>query len=222
MKGFSVWIGFVCAILTAKAQGTFQNLDFEEANIIPIGGGLPDYIIQASAALPNWTVYIGGSSVNYVVYDTVSLGSSEVSIHDSMSSRQPLQGNYSVVLQHSSVDSTTAGIGQTGQLPEDAALITFYVANYQTLQLTFASNSIPLVQLGTMANYSIYGGNIAAYAGQTGELLFTDIADNSQPMEIDNIQFSSVPEPSILGLLALCGLFFGLCRWQGQRNLTPG
>jgi len=215
MKNNLIFLFSFLALDLLQAQGTFQNLDFEQANIVPLGGSDTNEV-EASAALPGWTVYLGGSSVNYVLYDTVSLGSPAVSIQDSLSPvAQPLQGSYSVVLQHSGIDSTTAGIGQTGQLPQNAASITFYVANYQTLQLTFAGNSIPLVQLGTTANYSVYGGNIAPYAGQTGELLFTDIANNSQPMELDNIQFSSsVPEPSAFGLFALGSLFFGLRRWR--------
>lgn len=200
-----------------QAQGTFQNLDFEQASIVLLNPSQEFY--SASDALPDWTAYLGNTPVNWVLYDDVTIGSPAVSIQDSLSPvvQQPLQGAYSVVLQHSGIDSTTAGIGQTGLLPQDAASILFYVANYQTLQLTFAgTNSIPLTYVGATGNYSIYGGNIAPYAGQTGELLFTDIANNSQPMMLDYIHFStsSIPEPGILGLFVLCGLFFGLRRWR--------
>jgi len=205
-----------CVLLSTKAQGTLKNLDFEQATIVPLD--LSQQFYSASNALPYWTVYFGNSPVNYVLYDNVTIGSPAVSIHDSLSALQPLQGNYSVVLQHSSGGPpTSAAIGQTGQLPQDVASIVFYVASYQTLQVTFAGNSISLVQLGTTASYSIYGGDIATYAGQTGELLFTDIASTSQPMMLDSIQFSTqpIPEPSVFGLLALSGLLFCLRR---QRN----
>ena len=196
------------------AQGTFQNLDFEQASIIPLGG-FDTNQVEASAALPGWTVYIGGSSVNNVLYDTLTIGSPAVSIQDSLSPVvQPLQGSYSVALQNLTGGSVTAAIGQTGQLPQDAASITFYVANYQPLQVTFAGSSIPLVQLGTTANYSIYGGDIVTYAGRTGELLFTDMANNSQPIMLDNIQFSDqpIPEPGVLSLFALGGLLLSVHR----------
>jgi hypothetical protein len=35
---------------------TFQNLDFEHATIVPYGNGSDSLLIQASAALLDWTV----------------------------------------------------------------------------------------------------------------------------------------------------------------------
>ena len=40
------------ALLSARAQGAFQNLDFEQANIVPIVGADPNQV-EASAALPS-------------------------------------------------------------------------------------------------------------------------------------------------------------------------
>ena len=58
-----------------------------------------------------------------------------------------------------------------------------------------------------------------AYAGQTGELLFTDpsfLGFQGGPAIIDNIQFSSnpLPEPSELALAALGTLLLGFRRWR--------
>ena len=163
--------------------------------------------------------------MNYVLYDNLTLGSPAVSIQDSFSPYvRPLEGNYSVVLQHSAIDSTSVGIGQTGGLPPDVASIVFYVGYYQPLQfyqplqVTFAGNLIPIVQMGTTANYSIYGGNIAAYAGQTGALPFTDVSVGSAPLRLDDIQFSaqSIPEPGAFGVLALGGLIIQFRRWKNS------
>ena len=64
-------------------------------------------------------------------------------------------------------------------------------------------------------NYTIYGADISAYAGQTGQLLFT--APLQTGALLDNIQFSSVaiPEPSALTLFALGSLLLG---WHRCRN----
>jgi hypothetical protein len=192
-----------------QAQGTFQNLDFEQVTLVPFAGS--QILYYASDALPDWTVYMNTTPQQTVLYDNLTAGGPAVSIHDSLSPYiQPLQGNYSVILQ-TGVENTAESIGQTGQLPQNASSVVFYVAhNDAELQLTFDGNAIPLVELGTTANYSILGGDISAFAGQTGQLLFTENPGGSYTV-LDDIQFSSspVPEPSTLGLFTLGSLAFG-------------
>lgn len=202
--------------LQVAGQGDFHNLDFEQATIVSFGGA-PSFLVVASDALPGWTVYQGSSPVDYVFYDTVSVGTPIVSIHDSTSPIfQPLQGNYSVGIQHSTGGTpATAAIGQTAQLPSDAISLIFYAADFQNLQVTFFGNIIPLAQIGITPGYAILGGDISAYTGQTGELLFTHLgAPFLEVVRLDNIQFSDqpIPEPSTIGLFALGGLVFVLKR----------
>jgi hypothetical protein len=92
-KTLFAFILILRALLSARAQGAFQNLDFEQPNIVPIVGAGQNQV-EASAALPGWTVYLGGNSVNYVLYDNVTLGSPAVSVQDSLSAIMRLQGNY--------------------------------------------------------------------------------------------------------------------------------
>lgn len=207
-----------CALLSAKAQGTFQNLDFEQANIVPVGGSDTN-LVEASAALPYWSVYVNSNPQTSILYDTATAGGPAVSIQDSLSPvAQVLQGNYSVLLQVGVENGSSVAIGQTAQLPQDAASIIFYTEGPQNLQLTFASNLIPLVQIGATASHSIFSGDISSYAGQSGELRFT--ATYFSSLTLDNIQF--VPEPSAFVLFAFGGLFFGLCRWCSHGSLPPG
>src|SRR5437867_2469222 len=58
----------------ARPQGTFVNLDFESANIIPdTNSFLYPIAVAVSNALPGWTAY-GGVVYPYdVVYDTIAL-----------------------------------------------------------------------------------------------------------------------------------------------------
>lgn len=202
-----------------QAQGTFQNLDFEQATIVPQGGAFPEYFV-ASNALPGWTVYIGSNSFDAVYYNNVTAGGAAVSLHDTTDSLKPLQGNYSVLLQHSSGNFASAGIGQVGQLPANAKSIVFdsgFSGVWSTVyDVTFAGNPIPLFDIGTASGYFIVGGDISAYAGQTGELRFTALLADFGPY-LDDIRFSNqaVPEPGVLGLSVIGGLLLG---WRLRRN----
>jgi hypothetical protein len=65
---------------------------------------------------------------------------------------------------------------------------------------------LSLIGLVHTANYNIYEANIGAFAGQTGQLLFTSTGYPTAVGDmIDNIQFSSspIPEPSPSLLLLL-------------------
>lgn len=209
------------------AQNAFQNLDFEQATIVPTGPEFLPYV-EAAPALPGWIPYIGNTPASGIVYDTISLGSPTVSIHDSFSllSSSVLQGNYSVIIQHSlGGNPTTAAIGQTGQLPADVVSLVFYttpvssLASLDQLQVTFAGGVIPLFEISRTDKYSIVGGDISAFASQSGELRFTALPTYGT-FALDQIQFSTqaVPEPGTLALLGLGGLLAGLSRWQVFRR----
>jgi hypothetical protein len=93
----------------AAGQGTFQNLDFESANL----AGYPAPILGQAATsvpvsdgLPNWSPSFSGTSegiiqLNQVWYDGLSLGGAAISVVDSKwpggesPSLTPIQGNYS-------------------------------------------------------------------------------------------------------------------------------
>ena len=203
------WLATAC---TLHGQGTFQNLNFESANV----DGFSPGNIPITNAFPGWTAYIGPTQVQTVGIDFVNIDAAVVFLESSLSPYyQPLQGNYSAFLQGSSIFATTASaaIAQTGQIPATAqSLIYIGIASGF---VTFNGQSIPLSQIGAGPNYNIYGGNILALAGQTGELRFT--IPPLGRMLIDNIQFSDqpIPEPSAFGLFGLGALLLG---WRFQRK----
>jgi len=65
-----------------------------------------------------------------------------------------------------------------------------------------------------------YGVNIAAYAGQTGQLEFTSVFNNQGASwtEFDDITFSptAVPEPGTLALILMGGLALAARRWRAK------
>src|SRR6516164_8182641 len=100
MKLDRLQIKLALALLLAAApcalpQGTFVNLDFESAMIIPLP--TDPHLVAISNALPGWTAYRNYAGDN-ILYDTLSLGAAAISIQDSNGSIHVLQGNYTVLL----------------------------------------------------------------------------------------------------------------------------
>lgn len=194
----------VCGGGNGRAQGTFENLGFEDATIVPIP--LTDFIV-ASNALPGWRCYIGGTEVGGVHYNMFALAAPAISLHGTTSPDfQPLAGSYSVFLQ-SGLALTGAAIAQTGEIPADAQSVRFF-ANISSLQVTFAGQALLLSAVGSTPNYTIYGADVSPFAGLPGELRFTSPAGIAF---LDNIFFSNVPipEPSVFGMLGLGALLLG-------------
>jgi hypothetical protein len=194
----------IAAILAAASQlldgqGTFQNLDFEQAvvPIVPAGqGGDP---VAVSSGVPGWTVYLGGIPQSSMFHNDISLGAAEVAIYGPQwFPSLILEGSYTVSLQPSTAGPpTSAAIGQTGQIPAGTQSIRFYGTGGYTV--TFAGQQIPISAIGNGPNYTIFAGDIFSFAGQTGELRIQGGG------LLDNILFSNqqAPEPTVVGLLAL-------------------
>ena len=211
----------VVAVSNLHAQGTFQNLDFESATppFTPVSPNL----VSITNALPGWTSYYQGNPINGVWYNNRPLDEAGTALYDPASpSLRPIQGNYSVLLIGSTVLSpvtSAAAIGQTGQIPI-TALSLQYFATLDVSAVTFNGQPIPTFKISDGAGYSIFGGDISSYAGQTGELRFTAYP-SAYPFAyytvLDNIQFSNqaVPEPGVLALSVVGGLLLG---WRLRRR----
>lgn len=200
------------------AQG-FVNLNFESTTITPVvfPGGT-----RYTATVPGWTWTPGGNFVNgdpnSVGYNELALDSPAVNLQGTNSPFAPaIQGKYSILLQGGSsfVPSTSfSSIGQTGQIPLTTESIIYWGG---ALQVTFNGQPLSFFDISDTPNYTIWGADISAYAGQTGQLLFT--APWQTEALLDNIQFSSsaVPEPSEFALSGLGALLLGFRRWTKKR-----
>ena len=102
---FATCSATLLAVLSAQAQGTFQNLGFEQADPVVIVGS-PYYptAVTFGSALPGWSSSIGGVPVTQAFLNNYSLGAASISIFGpGWNSVNPgiIDGNYTVFLQGS-------------------------------------------------------------------------------------------------------------------------
>lgn len=217
----------VCFILilgygSRSATGqSFVNLGFENTTITTVhfpGGD------RYAATIPGWswnTFNFLNGDPNSVGLNDIALNAPATTLHGLNSRFFPaIRESYSVLLQGGStpaeMGTNGASIFQTGQVPLGSQSMTY--SGGSSLQVSFAGQMLVPIALSNGANYTVWGADISAYAGQTGELRFT--APWRTVGVLDGIQFSStaIPEPSAFALLSL-GLFclFGRLR-RPSRN----
>jgi hypothetical protein len=234
MKSIHVHLFALFALASSaivRAQGTFENLNFEEASIVPISG--QQFAITVANALPDWTVDYGTVQQTQIYYNAPSLGAPQVTLFASGypgSASTVFDGNFSVLLQAGLVNGvvlTSASISQTGQIPSGTQSLLFDSASggfssQQPPEVFIGNDLLTLFPVGTgqgvSTSYTIYGANIFAWAGQTEQLTFSSPLGD---FTIDDISFSTgaVPEPSALALTGIGGVLFALYRrfaakWQ--------
>jgi hypothetical protein len=236
IKKFIAWTsGVLLTSLSAQAQGSFQNLAFENANPVSIvGGEYPDEVTPGSA-LPGWSASIGGIPVTAIIQNDYALGGASIDIFGpGWTTPYPgiIDGNYTVMLQAGGPSPLSGGgnasLSQNGTIPANAMSLEFeawsMIAN-ATLSVSFAGNSLSPVGLSSGVSpsgqsYTLYGADISAFAGQSGQLQFTDVYSGQglNGIELDDITFSpnSIPEPGTLALIVTGGLTLALHRWRGS------
>jgi len=216
------------ATLSAKAQGTFQNLNFESAGVP--AGTAQGSLVPVSEAFPGWNAYFTSSSATVpapqVSYDFVSLGGAAISLVDT-GSVTPIQGNYSAFLFGGANSPEVGGqdgqlysatISQTGTIPTGTETLLMDARSFGASPVVAIDGQpINMIPLQTFANYTLYGGNISTYSGFVETLSFTEPSSTTvAPTELllDNISFSpqAIPEPSPFVLSGIGGLLFALYR----------
>ena len=201
---------------------SFINLNFESATIIPATDSpYYPYGIATSTALPGWTVLIGGAQQSEITYNSPSTGATWVSLW--ATNGEQIDGNFSVLLQGGG-SASVASISQAGLVPVGAQMLFFEAQpGLGTLEVTLGGQDIPFSAISTGPNYTLYGGDISAFAGQVEDLEFSALegaftGGGLNGWNIDDIQFSTDPAPEP-GTFALCALG-GLClAWQRRKKL---
>jgi MYXO-CTERM domain-containing protein len=224
LLSWAIWASSV----SARAQGSFQNLGFEAATLVPPAGS---GTVQSAPAFPGWSLYIGGVQQTHAlaVYNDLNLDASGIAIIDRGFTNPfggpggSIEDNYSAVLM-GGVDGDTT-LSQTGLVPGSARSLWFkarLVPLAGTLQVTLGGERLSFGIMGLGTNYMLFAADITSLAGQTAELDFTAIGTGPPTGEryafLDAIQFSdqAIPEPAAVGLAAL-GALLVLRRRNQQR-----
>jgi len=234
-SGAVVTIGLIVLALVVGAsmhlcaQGSFQNLSFENGTIIPDGSS--PHSINAEAALPGWTVSYGSGpgGVN-IMYNAFNLSYAAVGLHDSKSTiTQPLQGNDSVMLQSSQYPfaGDSASLSQTGLVPNGTKSMVFMgsgIPGY--FQVSLGGQTLSLTPLSVTSSYTLWGADISWAAGTTAALQFTVNGSQFSTLLLDGIQFSTqpAPEPSTYAMFAVGFGLLALRRhlYRCEKFETPG
>jgi len=205
---------------SSQAQGTFQNLNFELAAPISVGGGEPTFVVTTASALPYWTVYYGSVQQTQISYNDAVLGGEPWLTLSATGypgvPEEVIDGRFTPFLQGGEVNgvSTAVSITQTGQIPFGTQSLLFDSAgNPFQMAVLIGNQEVSLVPVGGGPDYTIYGGNISAWAGQTEQLTFSASLGN---WAIDDITFSTqaVPEPNTVELVLTAATMLGLQRWR--------
>jgi hypothetical protein len=239
----SVALFVTVAILPANAQ-QFQDLDFESPNFVHNPAD-PAGSMTFSSAFPGWVGYYGTNVLTYIVPNFISFGPASISLWDTTNSGPAniLEGSYGATLQGGNgtvvgghfVSGLDASIAQTGLVPTNATFLLFkcrpsgsFAATH--FSLSFAGQDLPYSAISVGANaaggtYSNYVADLSGFAGQVGELRFTEPTDASGsgipgPVFLDSIEFSSVPEPGPLALGGLGALLLAAHLWKKRRSVT--
>jgi hypothetical protein len=212
-----------------QAQG-FVNLNFESAKIVPVSGD-PYGRVESASAFPGWTCYTGTTVETLALYDNLFLDSSGIGIVDNNSSFGLIQGQYTAMLEAGLALGTSqpanTTLSQTAVVPAGTQSLLFDAipeGDANSFAVTLNGQTLSLILLSSASGYDVYGADIQSWANQTATLSFTVFAQqphvDNNILYLDDIQFStsSVPEPSILGLSALGGLFLAWRCWSRKTS----
>lgn len=208
-----------------QGQG-FINLNFESAVPVPIAGD-PGGRVQFGPAFPGWSAYYNStpfSSTEPVTYNNPTLGDQALGLVTPAFFNGSIS-NVSALLQGSlSEGSPDVSLAQTALVPAGTASLRFLAYQRPTASFVVSLNGQPLSYslVQNLGNFSEYGVNIPAFAGQIAELRFTQRSrvPFANSFLLDNISFSPVPvpEPGTWALLGLGGAAALLLRRKARRR----
>ena len=217
MKKGVIYSLLLCLNLTSALwAGSFTNLNFESAKLVPIPGD-PYSRVSFSAALPGWIGFSGTNQLDAAFYDNIFLDGTAAGIMDSSfhGFGGRILGNYTAFLEAGlssfpDSGSADASLAQTGLVPSGTKSLSFFADSFGPFSVSLGGSNLNLISFPVAnQNYSLYEADTSSYAGQTAQLQFTVFAQtpyNAQLhwLTLDSIQFSTqaIPEPGTFALTA--------------------
>ena len=207
----AVLLGFLPNL---SGQG-FVDLNFESVSGTPVRlpNGYNPIVIAPSNGIPGWTATGGDFNPTYILYNTFTLGDSAVTLFNTTNeySFPVLAGRYSLWLFGGGSSPQGVSISQTATVPANADSIQFLAAIHpELLEVSLGGQNITCSALSSTSDYTLYGGDVSAFAGQRETLTITVPRGINNDVILDDINFSAsqVPEPRTLSLFGVCALLF--------------
>lgn len=232
-----ILVGVVCqSAITVNAQSSFQNLNFELAQLISIPGDAYGRV-QFLQAFPGWTGTANNISQSRAMYNDFFLNSAGIGLENSTFNYAgvplggPIQGNFTAFLEAGlglgTGSPADASLSQTGLIPSGTETLLFSAQSASgNFGVSLGGQQLAFTAVGSGNNYTLYSADIHAWAGQNTTLAFTAFANPVEPgmvnfLFLDSISFSpvAVPEPETYAL-CLLGLL-GLCFYKKQKKKQP-
>ena len=214
------WSACLIFVHLSNGQGTFQNLNFEQASPVSAGDPFNPNAVTAASAFPYWSVYSGNVQQTEVNFNDPDAGTTTVGLVNPSSPFFPGIDDYSVLLQ-GGFTASSASISQTGMIPSGTESLLFEAQPAAgPLDVFIGTQSVSFSAVETGPDYTLYSANISAWGGDTESLTFSAPEGyGGNNWVIDDISFSpnTVPEPSILVLTTIGGLIFGARKWFARR-----
>jgi hypothetical protein len=182
-------------------------------------------VVPTSQAFPFWSVYFGANQVTSVGYNVQAINQAFVGLLTPDNTAEgAIAGHNTAVIQAGNLGfqgPVSAAFAQTAQIPVGTVSLLFVATppNGAGWQVTIGGQSIPVVEVSQVnSRFNEYGANISAFAGLTEELRFTAlVGPQGSSLNLGEVQFSPVPEPTTGALIVLGGVLFGL-RAQRKRS----
>ena len=203
----------------------FQNLNFESASLVPIPNDTYNRV-SFDQAFPGWNGYLGDIQENRVLTNAIFLCCSGISLWSD--GRPLIEGTYAVLLHaerrlDGDMLPADATITQTGLVPSEAQSLLFRAQTFYPFSVSLGGEPLSLLPVAVGGNYTVFGADITAWAGQESELRFTVPTDGNLMTEnvllLDSIEFSTtpIPEPSTFALFAVAAAF-GWVYWRRKQR----
>lgn len=203
------WLsGTIIVVISARGQGTFQNLDFEAAHNLP---AFPGGTVATTNALPGWQAFSGTNQLFAIHYNSAAVAY-EVALYGSNSS--VISGSFDAFLYNG------GSIRQSGLVPTNTLSLFFKKSSTSLtpLSVSLGGQNLAYTAISSGPNYTMFGADISAFAGQSATLTF--LAPLGSHHFFDDIEFSPqmIPEPSFLALLSCGGLLLAGNRYIRKRG----
>jgi hypothetical protein len=169
----------------------------------------------ATNALPGWSVFYGNTEQTQINYIHPKSGLTLVTTNQWV-----IDGDFSVVLEGGGISLTQTGLVPAGteSLFFDMSAEPDQIVDGGMLEVLMGGEALTYFAVSSAPDYTLYGANISAFAGQSATLAFLtkNLGGGIPQWTTDDIEFSPevVPEPGEFTLIAFGAILFGLRRWQ--------